>query len=121
MKKNTKKYGLEIIVDIHDCNIAKFKRKTLDEFFAKLVKLSKMQAVGKPKYWLEHSNEPHLKGYSGIQFIKTSSILIHTLDILKCAYLNFFSCKDFDTIEVAKFIKDYFEAGKISYKVINRI
>ena len=121
MKKNTQKYGLEIIVDIHDCNISKFKRKALDEFFAKLVKLSKMQAVGKPKYWLEHSNLPHLKGYSGIQFIKTSSILIHTLDILKSAYINFFSCKDFDPDQVAVFIANYFEAGQITCKVINRI
>jgi S-adenosylmethionine/arginine decarboxylase-like enzyme len=121
MKKAQKRYGMEIIVDIHDCDISKFKRKSLDKFFADLVYLSDMEAVGKPKYWLEHSNVPHLKGYSGIQFIKTSSILIHTLDILKSAYINFFSCKDFDPKEVAEFIKKHFKAGKIKYKVLNRI
>ena len=121
MKKNTQKYGMEIIVDIHDCDISNFKRKRLDQFFSELVALSHMQAVGKPKYWKESSYIPHLRGYSGIQFIKTSSILIHTLDILKSAYINFFSCKDFVPEEVILFIEDFFDAKKISYKVINRI
>ena len=112
---------MEIIVDIHGCNIFNFKKKRLDAFFSELVVLSDMQAVGKPKYWKECSNIPHLKGYSGIQFIKTSSILIHTLDILQSAYINFFSCKDFDPDQVVEFIKNHFEAEKISYKVINRI
>lgn len=115
------KYGLEIIVDIHDCNIEKFKRSSLDEFFDTLCKISDMQKVGTPKYWLETSNIPHLKGYSGIQFIKTSSILIHTLDILGSAYINFFSCKDFDGEIVLKFIENYFEAKKISHTILNRI
>ena len=116
-----KRYGLEIIVDLHGCNINKFKRKSLDVFFSDLCEMSKMTAVGKPKYWLETSNEPHLKGYSGIQFIKTSNILIHTLDLTNSAYINFFSCKSFNVKQVIKFIQDYFEAEDVKYTVIDRI
>lgn len=118
---NTKRYGLEIIVDLHECDISTFQKDSLDVFFIELCILSDMKRVGKPKYWLETSNEPHLKGYSGIQFIKTSSILIHTLDILQSAYINFFSCKDFDDKKVLKFIKKHFKAKKVSYTLIDRV
>lgn len=115
------KYGLEIIIDLHGCNIENFSKERLDLFFAELCHLSDMTPVGKPKYWLEKSNVPHLKGYSGIQFIKTSSIVIHTLDILKSAYINFFSCKDFNPKKVLSFVKGHFKAKKVSYTVLNRI
>ena|ERR1051326_950661 len=116
-----KKYGLEIIIDLHGCDISNFTKERLDLFFKELCILSDMTPVGKPKYWLETSDEPHLKGYSGIQFIKTSSIVIHTLDILKSAYINFFSCKDFDPEKVLKFIKRHFKAKKVSYTLLNRV
>lgn len=119
MEEN-KKYGMEIIVDLHDCNIKRFTKKSLDEFFLKLCEISDMTAVGKPKYWHELSNIPHLKGYSGIQFIKTSNILIHTLDITKDAYINFFSCKDFNVDEVLNFIIEHFEAGRVYHRMLNR-
>lgn len=116
-----KKYGLEIIVDLHDCDISNFQKDRLDIFFRDLCILSDMTPVGNPHYWLEESNIPHLKGYSGVQFIKTSSIIIHTLDILKSAYINFFSCKDFDPEEVMQFILKHFDAKKGDYRVLNRV
>jgi S-adenosylmethionine/arginine decarboxylase-like enzyme len=115
------KYGLEIIVDLHDCDISKFQKGSLDEFFIKLCEMADMQRVGDPHYWLEESNVPHLKGYSGVQFIKTSSIIIHTLDILRSAYINFFSCKDFKPGEVVEFIREHFHAKEVRYIVLNRI
>jgi len=116
-----KNYGLEIIIDIHGCDISNFSKARLDLFFKELCILSDMTPVGKPKYWLEESEEPHLKGYSGLQFIKTSSIVIHTLDILKAAYINFFSCKDFDPQKVLSFVKKHFKAKKVSYTLLNRV
>jgi S-adenosylmethionine/arginine decarboxylase-like enzyme len=41
----------------------------------------------------------------------TSSIVIHTLDILKTVYVNIFSCKDFDPDLAAAFTRDWFEAA----------
>ena len=114
------KYGMELILDIHDCDISKFTRKNLDSFFYGLCKLSKMTPVGKPKYWHETSNIPHLRGYSGVQFIKTSDIIIHTLDITRDAYINFFSCKDFDVPKVIAFIVEHFSVGKFHYHVVSR-
>jgi S-adenosylmethionine/arginine decarboxylase-like enzyme len=114
------KYGMELIMDLHECDITKFRRKNLDSFFSSLCEIAKMTPVGKPKYWKESSNEPHLKGYSGVQFIKTSDIIIHTLDITHDAYINFFSCKDFDVPEVINFIQEHFSVGFFHYNVIKR-
>lgn len=111
---------MEIVVDLHGCNINNFTKEKLDEFFEKLCVISKMTPVGKPKYWHETSQIPHLMGYSGIQFIKTSNILIHTLDITKDAYINFFSCKDFDIDTVVDFIKKHFEPTHVKLTLINR-
>ena len=61
----------------------------------------------------EQETEPHLKGTSAVQFIKTSNIVIHSLDLLKNVYINIFSCKDFDT-EIAKDFSEKWFNGKIA-------
>jgi S-adenosylmethionine/arginine decarboxylase-like enzyme len=56
----------------------------------------------------EKETEPHLVGTSAIQFIKTSNITVHTLDLLKRVYLNLFSCKDFDSDAAVAYCVDFF-------------
>jgi S-adenosylmethionine/arginine decarboxylase-like enzyme len=114
------KYGMELVIDLHDCDVSKLTKKNLDIFFKRLCEISHMEAVGKPKYWKCDIELPHLKGYSGIQFIKTSDIIIHTLDITKDAYINFFSCKDFNIPEVLAFIVDHFGVGYYHYTYLKR-
>lgn len=120
-------YGKEIILDLHNCNNKLFTRRNLRRFFKNLCKEIDMEAcdlhfwddVGVPKHLKQ--TEPHLKGTSAIQFIKTSNITIHTLDILKSVYLNIFSCKDFDGKIVEKFCSNYFEGKVVNSITIERI
>ncbi len=123
-----KNYGKELILDIHNCGADyRFNRKDLKIFLKKIVKLLDMKAEkliwwdykGLPK---EYARAPiHLKGISAIQFIRTSNITIHTLDVLKCIYLNIFSCKDFNAEKAAKFCEKYFEGKIVAKHVIDRI
>lgn len=124
--KTKKYYGKELILDLHKCNSQKFKRKTIKKFFIELCNLIDMQRA--ELYWWddyglpanERQTEPHLKGTSAVQFIMTSNITIHTLDILKSVYLNIFSCKDFNATEAVEFSRKFFE-GKVAGKtIINR-
>jgi S-adenosylmethionine/arginine decarboxylase-like enzyme len=69
----------------------------------------------------EQETEPHMKGTSAIQFISTSNITIHTLDLLENVYLNIFSCKDFDPNVVIKFSEDWFKGKTVNSQVIERI
>ncbi|OGZ32537.1 MAG: hypothetical protein A3H02_00125 [Candidatus Niyogibacteria bacterium RIFCSPLOWO2_12_FULL_41_13] len=121
-----KYYGKELILDLHECNQQKFKRRTIKKFFIKLCNLIDMQRA--ELYWWddyslpvkERQTEPHLKGTSAVQFIMTSNITIHTLDILKSVYLNIFSCKDFNANEAAEFSRKFFEGRIASKIVVNR-
>lgn len=69
----------------------------------------------------ERQTEPHLKGTSAVQFIMTSNITIHTLDILGAVYINLFSCKEFDAEIVKNFSADWFKGKIVSSHEINRI
>jgi S-adenosylmethionine/arginine decarboxylase-like enzyme len=69
----------------------------------------------------ERQTEPHTKGTSAIQFILTSNITIHTLDILERVYINVFSCKEFDELAAAAFSRDWFHGDIQQCKTIERI
>ena len=120
-------YGKELIIDLHDCDVSTFNRKSLDAYFEKLCKAIKMQKceryfwddVGVPEE--ERQTKPHLKGTSAIQFILTSNITIHTLDILKKVYINIFSCTNFDADIAAEFSRKWFEGRIVNKQVIRRI
>ncbi len=66
-----------------------------------------MTAHGDPVIWdARESDELHIKGYSIIQLIKTSSIVIHTMDKTNLICINLFSCKPFDPESIVAFAKE---------------
>ena len=119
-------YGKELILDLHECNSSLFTRKDIEGYFIGLCNLIEMERadlhfwddVGVPEE--EKQTEPHLKGTSAIQFITTSNVTIHTLDILRAVYINVFSCKDFDSELVEQFTKAYFEGRVVNKVVVER-
>lgn len=120
-------YGKEIIMDIHNAESSIFTRQNLEIYFEKLCELIDMQR-GPLHFWDDldlpeefHETEPHLVGTSAIQFIKTSNITIHTLDIMKRVYINLFSCKDFDENIAKEFSEKFFQGECINVKVFRRI
>lgn len=126
MKKAAKYYGKELILDLHDCNPATFKRSMLRRFFRELSDLIDMKR-SKLTWWDDYGvpvakreTEPHLKGISAVQFIMTSSITVHALDLLSQVYLNIFSCKDFDRRKAAEFCQKFFEGRIVSSTLIPR-
>ena len=68
----------------------------------------------------DKNTEEHLIGTSAVQFITTSNIVIHTLDVMKRVYLNIFSCKDFNSTIARKFCKDYFKGKIVTCQTIRR-
>jgi len=109
-------YGFELILDLHDCNPSKFTRAHLDQYFTKLCDLIDMEKsevhfwddVGVPPG--EQQTSPQTKGTSAVCFIITSTIVVHTLDLLEAVYVNIFSCKSFDPDVAQEFTKKWFDA-----------
>lgn len=126
VKQEIEPYGYELILDLHNCNPEKFNRTDIDRYFTELCQLISMKKsevhfwddVGVPIE--ERQTSPHTKGTSAVCFILTSSIVIHTLDILKAVYVNIFSCKAFDSDLAASFTKEWFEADPCDPTFIER-
>ncbi len=96
-------YGKELIIDLHNCDSSTFTRHKIKKYFVEVCKLIDMERA-KLCWWddlrtpeEEKQNLPHTKGTSAVQFILTSNITIHTLELTKTVYVNIFSCKDFDS------------------------
>lgn len=95
-------YGMELILDLHNCNVKNFNRKNIESFFEDICRETNMQKcelyfwddLETPKN--EKQTDPQTTGTSAVQFILTSNITIHTLDKLGKVFINFFSCKSFD-------------------------
>ena len=65
--------------------------------------------------------EAHTKGTTAVQFILTSDIIIHTLDISKNVYINIFSCKDFDANIAQKVSAEWFKGTVVNSQLIERV
>jgi S-adenosylmethionine decarboxylase len=119
-------YGLELILDLHDCEVARFSREAIEGWCVGLCELIEMERC-ELHFWddvgvAEEDRQvgAKTKGTSAVQFILTSTIVIHTLDLLKAAYVNVFSCKDFDTNEAARFTARWFGSQEWTASVVTR-
>lgn len=120
-------YGFELVLDIHDCDPSTFNRKSINAYFTKLCKAIDMQKC-KVHFWddvgvapEEQQTEPHTKGTSAVCFILTSSIVIHTLDLLETAHVNIFSCKPYDRNVAQRFTEDWFKGRCVNAAWVERI
>ena len=128
-------YGPHLLLDCHGCDAKKFNRKSINDYMKKLCKAIDMDAQdfhfwddeGLPEKQCQ--TEPHAKGTSvggvfkkkvGLQFIITSSIVIHTLDILERVYVDIFSCKLFDEGAAVRLTQEWFKAKSIGTHLIQR-
>ncbi len=127
INKTEKSYGVELILDLHGCDVTTFNRESLDNYFETICKAIDMQRcelhfwddVGVPPE--EQQTSLQTKGTSAVQFILTSTIVIHTLVLHKAVYINIFSCKEFDKDKAEKLIKEWFGAKECRPHFIERI
>ena len=116
-------YGQELILDLHGCDASKFTRESIERYLVELCDMIKM--TREDLHWWDYEGEPeeykqapdHLKGTSCVQFIRTSAIVIHSLDVLEKMFINIFSCKTFDSATVVKFTECYFNGTAISMEI----
>ena len=110
-------YGMELVMDLHDCDHTLFTREAITTFIMELCRRINMKREVLHFWDYEDCpNEkekapPHLKGISAVQFIQTSSIVIHALDDMHSVYLNIFSCKEFEVAEAVNYANEFFGAG----------
>ena len=120
-------YGKELILDLRKCDDSKFTRSSIEEYFKILCELIDMKRCDL-YFWddlnseeEEKQTEVHTVGTSAVQFILTSNITIHTLDLLRKVFVNIFSCKDFDPEVAKEFTESWFDGEIVGEHFIDRI
>jgi len=112
-------YGESLVLDLIDCNPETFTRINIKMLCCGLCDIIDMEREDLYFWDYEGAQEEyqeapdHLKGTSAVQFIRTSSLVIHTLDVTRQVFIDLFSCKTFDHNVVAEYVTVFFE-GKIN-------
>jgi len=113
-------HGLELILDLHGCDTSLFTEESLNRFFSEICTLIKMTPHGGPIYWHDDCDIAQRRGITGVQLIETSSITVHAFELSGTAFINLFSCMDFDTKIAEEFAKNFFKADGIESRVVER-
>ena len=107
-------FGMEVVLDLYDCNLETIRSKEkLQEYTRELCQVIGMTPYGAPFAERFGLNEAKTAGYSIVQLIETSSITGHFSEEWNSAYINIFSCKEFNPKQAAEFSKDFFEADRV--------
>jgi S-adenosylmethionine/arginine decarboxylase-like enzyme len=110
-------WGRHLVLDCSSCDREAVRdAEAIRGFCADLVSSIGMVAYGDPV--LEHfaTHLPEAAGYSLVQLIETSAVTGHFCDASGDAYLDVFSCKDFDPTVAVDVVLRYFRP-----KLIRRI
>lgn len=120
MEVNKKFWGKLACIDLVGCNDYVTQSNKLVDFCIGLCENINMQRYGEIN--LKRFGVGKLEGYSFMQFIETSSITAHFEEQQnpKKAFIDIFSCKDFDEKKAGEFCKKFFDAKKLRVRVLIR-
>jgi S-adenosylmethionine/arginine decarboxylase-like enzyme len=114
-------YGMEVILDLYGCDLKIINsRPSLKTFVDKMCKLLKMKKFGKTLIPHFGHNSSKTSGYSLLQFIETSSITGHFSESKRSAYINIFSCQEFNDKKAISFTKKFFKAKRVKVQTLIR-
>lgn len=113
-------WGKLVSIDLVGCNDKITKPREIRRFCNGLCKNIKMKRYG--PIHLKRFGVGKLEGYSFMQFIETSSITAHFEEQQnpKKAFIDIFSCKDFNEKKAGEFCKSFFGADKAKVRVLIR-
>lgn len=111
-------YGREVLLDVVDADPAKFTRASIEEFLGRLCGALYLERADL-HFWdydtpEERAEAPaHLRGVSAVQFVTTSTVVVHTLDESKQVLINVFGCGEIDAAVVERVAVSHF-GGRVA-------
>lgn len=112
-------WGKLASINLYGCDSSLIKNKrAIRDYIKILCKGIDMRLYGKTI--VRRFGNAGLEGFSAFQFIETSSITIHFDEVENRAFIDIFSCKDFDDPKAEKLSKEFFKAKKSSSEIIVR-
>jgi S-adenosylmethionine/arginine decarboxylase-like enzyme len=120
MSKNLPSWGKHLVVDAAGATEAINDKDTIVRFTKQLVKDIDMVAFGEPQVEWFADHDPNKAGYTLVQLIETSAIVIHFVPQTWTLHCDVFSCKDFDGETVIALLKQYFGVTAWNTKMFER-
>ena len=113
-------WGKSTAIDLKECDLQMISSKTqIHEYAIEICKLIDMKRYGDPTI-IYFGNKEEVLGYSLVQLIETSSITGHFAEHDSSAYIDIFSCKEYDARKAAEFTKQFFGAKHMKFSQIER-
>lgn len=105
-------WGYSLSMDLIGCDPATIRSKQkIQEYVIQLCKLIDMKRHG--DVMIEHFGTGNKEGYTMVQLIETSNIVGHFANDIQGAFIDIFSCKEFDFNAVMDFTKEFYGAQEL--------
>lgn len=111
-------FGYHLMLDCSGCEGID-SRENIYNFIKDFVPTIKMEAHGEPVIEYLLPGDPK-QGFSLMQLITTSNICGHFMELDGTAYIDIFSCKDFDLTVAQEVVKKYFKPKRVRVNFITR-
>ena len=112
-------WGRHCIINARKCHSQLIANpRNIEMFLETLVQRIDMKAFGRPL--IQHFGEGNKSGYTAVQLIETSNIMLHACDETGDMYADIFSCKWFDENVARVVVQQWFKPEHIDLKVIDR-
>lgn len=114
-------FGWELQLNLHSCDADVITDSArLLTFVESLVSQVGMVAHGAPIIEKTAPGVPSLSGFTIVQLIETSSIVIHIVNSRRRVYANVFSCKRFDCEAVIRLASSFFRTSSYTFSFSQR-
>lgn len=114
-----KAWGIHSLINLRKCCPDAIRSKpNILRFGNALVKGIDMVPYGKPI--LEHFGKDDKLGFTFVQLIETSNIICHFCEETDDAYIDIFSCKEYDIKAAEYIIRSHFKPHNLSITVVER-
>lgn len=114
-------YGIELIVDLYDCDYSVItSQNKLRKFAKEVCQVIKMKPYGEPIIPNFGFSLSKTAGPSLVQLIESSGITAHYSPHWRLVCLNIFTCRSFDVEKTFKFVKDFFGSQRAVAYLLKR-
>ena len=118
-KVETPYWGMSTLVDCHNCDPKLItSREHINQYVLDLCDKIDMKRYGNCQIFKFGTGNK--EGYSMFQLIETSNISGHFANTENKAFVDIFSCKEYDPKLVAEFTKDYFGSTRYTHYTTKR-
>ena len=116
----TKYWGVSTSLDFKNCNNNIKNKQKIQTYVYELCELIDMKRFG-DCHVIYFGEDEKIAGYSMFQLIETSLISGHFANSSNAAYIDIFSCKNYDVQKVLKYTGDFFGSKDVTYNVNYRV